>query len=168
MTASSPAPRQMGVECSANARCGSRRSTMKPHLVSGAPSGMKSPRLNLCNPGMIRFALGHGLRYQNCTGWPPVDDSTGWFGPLLGGGGTCCGAPPACGSALASSFTLTPSGPAITYATVAIKTRPSKPTTSSTNRHLPCHHAVAQRHDQTGAYVLRFRSSGRYPDVPRW
>lgn len=32
------------VECSANDLCGSRRSTMKPHSVSGAPSGMKAPR----------------------------------------------------------------------------------------------------------------------------
>jgi hypothetical protein len=46
------------VECSANALCGSRRSTMKPHLVSGAPSGMKPPRRISCSPGMTRFALG--------------------------------------------------------------------------------------------------------------
>ena len=46
------------VERSAIARPGSRRSTMSPHSVSGAPSGMKSPTWMFCSSGMIRFALG--------------------------------------------------------------------------------------------------------------
>jgi hypothetical protein len=58
--------------------------------------------------------LWDGLRYPNWRGWPAADDPTCWLGPLMVDGGTCCGAPPACGSALASSLAFTPSGPAIT------------------------------------------------------
>ncbi len=39
-------------------RPGSRSSTMSPVLVSGAPSGMKSPSWMCCSSGMIRLALG--------------------------------------------------------------------------------------------------------------
>ena len=58
--------------------------------------------------------LWDGLCYPNWRGWPAADDPTCWLGPLMVDGGTCCGAPPACGSALASSLAFMPSGPAIT------------------------------------------------------
>ena len=40
------------------ARPGSSASTISPVLVSGAPSGMKSPSWMCCSSGMIRLALG--------------------------------------------------------------------------------------------------------------
>jgi hypothetical protein len=47
------------------------------------------------------------IPYANCSGRPLPDDPTCSFGPLIIDGGTCCGTPPACGNALASSLAFT-------------------------------------------------------------